>query len=93
MTRQHGELTCVAGNMGLSQSLEQSLTERFGPSSEVLADPAPRSVRIGGVWFCAFDGALMTEADGVVRCPRCTRTLTGHQIRHLIELHPHSPGR
>jgi hypothetical protein len=89
LKRLRGELTCVPGNMGLSQSLEQSLTERFGQDSAVLEPPVPRSVPIGGRWFCPFDGRQMTEVDGVVACPRCTRTLTGRQINHLIELHPH----
>ena len=90
MKRQNGELTCDAGHMGLSRALERSLAERFGPDSAVLEPPAPRSFQVGGRWFCAFDGAPMIEADGVIGCPRCTRTLTGRQIQQLVELHPHT---
>ena len=37
-------------------------------------------------------GAAMIKAaehDGIIKCPTCARTLTGQQINHLIELHPH----
>jgi hypothetical protein len=75
--------------MPLSRALEQSLTERFGDGSPVLTPPQARSRAIGGTWFCPFDGVRMSEHDGIIKCPTCARTLTGQQINHLIELHPH----
>jgi len=88
MERRGNELTCVAGNMGLSAALEQSLVAHFGVDSPVRAVP-PLSFRVGGQWFCPKDGTPMREADGMVQCPRCARCFTGSQIYQLIEVHPH----
>jgi hypothetical protein len=88
MERRGNELTCVAGNMGLSAALEQSLVAHFGVDSPVLAVP-PLSFRVGGQWFCPTNGTPMREADGMVQCPRCARCFAGSKIYQLIEVHPH----
>jgi hypothetical protein len=83
-----GELTCAAGAMGLSQSLERSLAARFAGDRDP-DDPFPHGFVIGGRWFCPADGTPMEEVAGVVACPRCSRSLTRSQIFQLVELHPH----
>jgi hypothetical protein len=88
MQVRRGELTCAAGDMGLSQALEQSLLARFGAGTAASA-PVPFPFPIGGTWFCPADGSLMVEAAGALVCPLCARSLTRSQVHQLVELHPH----
>jgi hypothetical protein len=83
------ELTCLRGNMGLSQRMAARLTECF-----VLKTREPREVRAsfewGGTWHCPACGVRAQEEEpGVVRCPGCRRNL-GEFLYELIEFHPHS---
>jgi hypothetical protein len=88
MQRRGQVLTCDAGDMPLSQTLERSLVAHFGPDSSMITVP-PLSFRVGGQWFCPADGTPMRVADDAVQCPRCARSLTGYQIYQLVEVHPH----
>jgi hypothetical protein len=83
------ELTCLSGQMGLSQRMAARLIECF-----VLKAREPRDVRAGfkwgGTWFCPGCGVRAREEEsGVVRCPVCRSNL-GEFLYELIELHPHS---
>ena len=81
------EVTCVRGQMGLSQHLERRFTECF-----ILGADRPRESRfsfiVGGKWFCPGCGVPAVEADGVVRCPLCELSLNEF-IHALVERHPH----
>ena len=83
LVRRHGELTCVAGEMGLSKSVERSLTERYNnhtPSlqrGEATTEPYP--------WYCPGCGVILCR--GLV-CPECHLSLRDLQ-HQLVELHPH----
>lgn len=81
------ELTCLRGQMGLSNHLEQGLTECF-----VLKNRKPKEFKfsflVGGKWFCPGCGVLTIEEDGFVRCPQCDFSLNEF-IHELVELHPH----
>jgi uncharacterized Zn finger protein (UPF0148 family) len=83
LIRHDGELTCVAGEMGLSRSVEQRLIDRYGqhvPST----DRTPRSTN-PRPWFCPGCG-VMLDADMV--CPHCQMSLKDLEFQ-LVELHPH----
>lgn len=83
-----GELTCVKGQMGLSQHLERRLTECF-----ILRADKPHeskfSFLVGGKWFCPGCGVPTIEGGGAVRCPQCELSLNEF-IHRLVELHPHT---
>jgi rubrerythrin len=83
LVRRDGELTCIAGEMGLSQHVERVLAERYTghiPSArrgETTAEPCP--------WYCPGCGVLL---DRDLLCPECHVSLRDLQ-HQLIELHPH----
>ncbi len=79
----HGELTCIAGEMGLSKYVERVLTERYSnhlPSlqrDEAIAEPHS--------WYCPGCGVPLCRDLG---CPECHLSLRDLQ-HQLVELHPH----
>lgn len=87
LIRVNKELTCLKGNMGLSQNLECELTECF-----ILKNRKPKEVKlsflVGGEWFCPGCGISMEEKDGFIRCPKCSLSLNEF-IYVLVEVHPH----
>ena len=83
LTRHNGELTCVAGNMGLSRDIEQLLVDRYGrhvPST----DRAMRSATTRP-WFCPGCGVML---DTEMVCPHCQVSLKDLRFQ-LVEMHPH----
>lgn len=83
LVRHDGELTCIAGEMGLSQNVERILTERYSKHT-----PSPRRgepTKEQRPWFCPGCGVLLAR-DFV--CPECHVSLRDLQ-RQLIEFHPH----
>jgi hypothetical protein len=81
------ELTCPRGRVGLSPHLrEQLIAAFFDPG--VQEPPRPSSVRIGGTWFCPRDREPMVEANGIIGCPRCGRSLNRY-VYELIERYNH----
>lgn len=87
LVRINKELTCLRGQMGLSQHLEHRLTEYF-----ILKISEPSEFKfsflVGGKWFCPGCGVQMIEKDGFIRCPQCDLSLNKF-IRPLVEQHPH----
>ena len=83
LTRHNGELTCAAGNMGLSRLVEQVLVDRYSrhvPSTD-------RAMRTANTrpWFCPGCGVML---DANMVCPHCQVSLKDLQFQ-LVELHPH----
>jgi hypothetical protein len=78
-------LTCVQGDMPLSQTLQQLLTERFPIQRErsVHAEVGRRARR----WFCPGCGILLGAR---MVCNECGQSLQD-QLFTLVELHPHAP--
>lgn len=81
-------LTCLAGNMELSENMRQALTTAFGPGGATDNTPWQRYMP-GGAWFCPACGTPMETADYSVNCHRCGRTLNRY-IYQLVERHPHA---
>jgi hypothetical protein len=78
-----GTLTCVLGDMPLSQRLHNLLTQRYASGV-----PSPRK----GVtsiekdrWYCPGCGVMLNEN---LVCPECYRSIKDLQ-HELVELHPH----
>jgi hypothetical protein len=87
LTDVDGEMTCIAGDMGLSKWLFSALTDLCGDPPQV--DRSTR-VRWGGGWHCPLDGSLMSSSDTELpTCPECQRVLPSRVVYQLIELHPH----
>lgn len=81
------DLTCVQGQMLLSDDLERRLTECF--ISRVVKPTELRlSYLVGGEWYCPGCGVSIVEEDGIVRCGQCGLPLNEF-IYSLVELHPH----
>jgi hypothetical protein len=83
-----GELTCVRGNMKLSQNLAARLTECY---VDGVSTPREQtfSFGIGGEWFCPGCGTQAREKPrGVIRCAECERSLNEF-LHDLTEKHPH----
>jgi uncharacterized Zn finger protein (UPF0148 family) len=83
-----GELTCVAGGMGLSQSLEQSFHDCY-VSQVRKPNESTFKGRVGGKWFCPGCGVPLVEESGAIRCPTCKRSLNEF-LRPLFDTHPHA---
>ena len=82
-------LTCVRGNMPLSQGMARRLTESFVTKTH---EPAERSHEFewGSNWYCPGCGVQAPEEiKGIVRCPNCKRWLNEF-LYELAELHPHA---
>ena len=87
MVTQGGEVFCRRGRMGLARVVENRLTECFVANTATPSDKA-FAFRIGGTWFCPGCGVQDVEEAGVIRCPRCHRSLNEF-VHNLIEQHPH----
>ena len=77
----NGELTCVAGDMGLSKKMEEALLSRFGLKVKVDA-PLPES---GASWFCP---ACRIALGDDMTCADCGGSLKPFHFQ-LVEIHPH----
>jgi DNA-directed RNA polymerase subunit M/transcription elongation factor TFIIS len=81
------ELYCIQGDMDLSQMMQQTFEERYGP------DAAPQSpnpafnpqFHAGLHWFCPGDGEKLNAR---LECPKCGKHLRD-LVYQLVELHPH----
>ena len=82
------ELTCVRGQMGLSQQMERRLTACFILKS-VTPHESRLSIVVGGKWFCPGCGTSAREENGFIRCQQCGLSLNEF-IYPLVELHPHA---
>jgi hypothetical protein len=82
----NGALTCVQGDMPVSQNLEKRLRDCFESKTE---QPKDARFSVGGRWFCPACGvSTAEELRGAVHCVQCGRSI-GEFIRALVELHPH----
>jgi rubredoxin len=81
-----GTLTCVRGDMPLSDDLSAGLTEAFA----LKVRPTQRRLSFipGGNWYCPVCGVGMIATDGSVTCPSCGGLLNDF-VYPLIEFHPH----
>ncbi len=89
-----GELTCVAGGMGLSKVMASRLTDCYvsksrRPSERDIAFP-DIAFRWGGEWYCPGCGVRAQEfARGRIVCPNCQSCMSEF-IYELVEFHPHA---
>lgn len=82
----NGHLVCSASAMDFSEVLAAELKALV---SDPPRTPVNSEVRWGGPYYCPADGATMAEANGIVMCPTCGRSLTPRMIYQLIEFHVH----
>jgi hypothetical protein len=82
-----GTFTCVAGEMQLSGSLHDTLSEVFVARAR---RARPRALNWGGNWFCPGCGVPAKTETEHVRCARCGEYLDEF-LYQLVELHPHRP--
>jgi hypothetical protein len=85
MVVKNGEVTCVSGDMGLSQKMHDGLYEVFIARTR---RGRPRTFRCGGRWFCPGCGGPLKAESEHVRCETC-REYLDEFIHQLVELHPH----
>lgn len=88
LTRRNGELTCLAGDMGLSRNVEQRLMERYAPEAppqSPLPLYVPQLHRSRWRWWCPGCGVRLNERQ---ECPQCGKHLRD-LFYPLVELHPH----
>ena len=81
-----GTLTCVSGDMPLSENLSSGLIDAFIRKIRT----TQRRLRFtpGGNWYCPLCGVGMIAHDGSVTCPACGGLLNDF-VYPLVELHPH----
>jgi hypothetical protein len=83
-------LTCLRGEMFLSEKSEELLLEWCAAppaSSESASEMGEGLSR----WFCPVDGQQMVIGDhDRPRCPDCQRSLTKPMIYTLVEVQPHN---
>jgi uncharacterized paraquat-inducible protein A len=79
-----GSLTCLTGEMGLSQQLEQIRLERYGRHEPRPKQPVSTS-SANNPYYCPGCSSLL---DSEMVCPDCHLSLKD-QRHTLIELHPH----
>ena len=80
---QGDELTCIAGDMGLSRNVENILIERYGSHTP---SPTKNKEEPGRFpWFCPGCGVLLNSE---MVCPECHISLKDLQFQ-LVEIHPH----
>lgn len=80
---------CPVGEMRLSEKM-QGLIDDWSSAPPVSEDQLRKlTFRIGGDWWCPFDGEKVHWSDQYPSCPSCGRTLTMAEIHPLVELHPH----
>ena len=90
MVEQDGTWYCPSGDMPLSGTMRETLTELLHqtPYREHEAD----STSLQGHWFCPRCSSPMVQRQPDrldVSCPRCSIILSGKVIYQLVELHPH----
>jgi hypothetical protein len=81
----NGTFACVSGEMPLSRSMHDRLSEVFVTRSRN-ARAMPLNWR--GSWFCPGCGVAATTDHEHVRCRRCGEYLDEF-LHALVELHPH----
>jgi len=88
MTERDGTFVCSATGVDVSRKASQDLRDVVAtvPDRSVAE---PGTIQWGGTWYCPADGALMIEAEGVVRCPDFRRPLPGRLLYQLIEFNVH----
>jgi Zn-finger nucleic acid-binding protein len=86
LVRRGSELTCVAGEMGLSQNVERILTERYSKHTASARRGEPTTEQYP--WFCPGCGVLLGRD---MLCPECHVSLRDLQ-HQLVEFHPHKNG-
>lgn len=72
--------------MDLSEVVASRLRECFEAGDCPPVRPA--TYRFGGRWHCPADGTVMAEADGLMQCQTCGRSLNSFMYQ-LIERHVH----
>lgn len=82
----NNHLYCMATDMEFSDWAKTELV--------AVVDAAPDSGnplgwRVGRAWYCPADGTQMRQADGVLGCPSCGRSISGKLLYNLIEFHAH----
>jgi hypothetical protein len=76
--------------MDLSEFMYASLLTLVTNPPEPIVWFAPQEgPRWGGKWCCPFDGEPLAEMNGIALCAACGRSLRGHLIYQLIEVHSH----
>jgi len=80
-----GEVTCVSGDMQLSASMRDGLTEVFVDRRR---RGRHRTLNSGGQWFCPGCGAPMKIDGEHGQCETCGECLDEF-VHALVELHPH----
>jgi hypothetical protein len=88
MVVKDGEVTCLPGDIRLSQKMHDGLSEVFiARTRRGRAHPFPW----GGRWFCPGCGGPMKTDSEHVRCETCGEYLDEF-IYQLVEVHPHRGG-
>jgi hypothetical protein len=83
-------LYCEATGMDFSPIVADELA---AVADQPPAEPERSQVQWGGRWRCPADAKPMVEQDGLVRCPRCGRSLPPRLLYGLIEFHDHPRSR
>jgi rubrerythrin len=83
----NGELSCIAGDMGLSKNLEQAMREYYASSPPAQPEP-PLGYKTGARWFCPGCATPIQGINSDFRCPGCGKSLNRFHYQ-LVELHPH----
>ncbi|HEX8178645.1 MAG TPA: hypothetical protein VF525_03795 [Pyrinomonadaceae bacterium] len=92
LTETRGELTCVRGEMSMSQYLSVQFKDCYERQVRAPRE-MPLSSGIGGDWFCPGCGIpAPEEPKGVVRCQQCGRSLNEF-LYQLIERCAHRRDR
>ena len=76
---------CASGQMHLSRSLHDALSEVFVAHAR---HANAHALEWGSGWFCPGCGVPMNSDTEHVRCPKCGELLDEF-LRELVELHPH----
>lgn len=82
-----GELNCLRGEMGLSQKVEQILTDRFAADASPQSPNPPYHPQYhGGLrWYCPGCGKSLNTHLECEACGKHLRDL----LFPLVETHPH----
>lgn len=84
------QLTCIRGEMFISERLEELLIEWCAASPASSERPSEISDGLRH-WFCPLDGQPMVIDDhDRPRCLHCQRTLAQPIIYTLVEIQPHN---
>ncbi len=82
-----GALTCVPGDMLLSEVMRRNLDACFVAKTRMPTVSFDAS-RFGDTWFCPGCGVQAQLTDTKITCPCCSRSLNEF-LCALLELHPH----